>query len=316
MGTIIYQDLTKQDIIEFNQLLTVLNKYAEAGINEVTEKWIINVLDRSLKFFTHLTNEYNFETIERITVNRRVLGKNKRISDVKYLKYPPADLVKSYGRCNLPNQSIFYGSPIIMTALSEMKPRVGDLITKSIWKKIDEEPLKLSPIFHFQPTNGTINPRTHKLEREFFKLLKRDFPEELHNPVTNLSKFIAFHFSRFINPKKNKDYLLSAYFSNKILNEFENGTIEGILYPSVQSHLSFENIALKPEVLDNRFKIIEVRESIVFKDPSDNEKGYGMDGLSDCKDFNYDTGKINWSQSIFQPQKTIDFYKKHFDLEF
>lgn len=315
MGTIIYRNLTKQEIFEFNQLLTVVNKFAEAGINDVSEKWIIDILDHSLKFFTHLTNEYNFQTIERITVNRRVLGKNKRISDIKFLKYPPAELVSNYGRCNIPKQSIFYGSPIIITALNEMKPRVGDLITKSIWENADKKSLKLCPIFHFQPTNGTVNPRSWKLEREFSRLLKRDFPEELHNPVTNLSKFIAFHFSRFIHPEKNKDYLLSAYFSNKILNQFENGTIDGILYPSVQSQLSFENIALKPEILDNHFKIKEVQESIIIKDPSDNEKGYGMDALSNSKEFDYDNGKILWSDSIFQPQNRIDFYKKHFDLD-
>lgn len=307
--------MTNREISDFNQLLNAFNKFSEFGINDATEKWILSVLDNSLPFFTHLINHYEFKTLERITINNRILGSNKRIKDIKFLKYPPADKVTKYGRCNLIGQSVFYGSTMFMTAMSEMKPRVGDLITKSIWKLKSPKHLKICPIFHIQPTNGTMNPNSWELEQEFFKVLKKDFPKELHEPITNLSKFIAFHFSKYVHHKRNKDYLFSAYFSNKILNELDNGTVDGILYPSVQSHLSFENIVLKTDVFDQNYELSEVHESIITKDPSDGGKGYLMDGLNDCKEFDQENGKILWNNAIHQPEEKMEFYKKYIDLD-
>ncbi len=312
LGTIKTSIVTNQEISDFNQLLNAFNKFSAIGINDATEKWMLSVLDNSLPFFTPLINHYEFETLERITINNRILDSNKRIKDIKFLKYPLANIVTKYGRCNLPKQSVFYGSTMFM---SEMKPRVGDLITKSIWKLKKPKQLKYCPIFHIQPTNGTMNPHSWKLEQEFFKVLKKDFPKELHKPVTNLSKFIAFHFSKYVHHKKNKDYLFSAYFSNIILNELDNGTVDGIVYPSVQSHLSFENVVLKTDVFDQNYELFEVHESIITKDPSDGGKGYFSDGLNDCKEFDFESGKILWNNEIHQPKEKMDFYKKYIDLD-
>jgi len=307
--------VTRQEINNFNLLLNTFNKFSEIGINEATEKWILSILDSSLPFFTHLINQYQFETLERITINKRILGSNKRIKKIKFLKYPPAEKVTKYGRCNLPKQSVFYGSTMFMTAMGEMKPRVGDLITKSIWKLKKPKHLKFCPIFHVQPTNGTFNPNSWKLEKEFDKVLKRDFPEEMYEPVNNLSKFIAFHFSKYVHHKKNKDYLFSAYFSNKILNELDGGTIDGIVYPSVQSHLSFDNIVLKTGVFDDNYELSEVHESIVTKDPNDGGKGYLMSGINDCKNFDFKNDNILWNKSIHQPKERMAFYVKHFGVD-
>lgn len=307
--------MTNQEISNFYLLLNTLNKVSETGINEVTEKWILGLLDTSLPFFTHLINKYEFNTLERITINNRILGSNKRIKEIKFLKYPPAQKVTKYGRCNLPKQSVFYGSTLSMTAMNEMKPRVGDLITKSIWKLKEPKHLTYCPIFHIQPTNGTMNPHSWKLEQEFNKVLRRDFPQEMYEPVIYLSKFIAYHFSKFVHHKRNKDYLFSAYFSNKILNELENGTIDGIVYPSVQSHLSFENVVLKTNVFDENYELSEVRESVITKDPSDGGKGYLMDGINDCREFDYDNDKILWNGDIRQPKEKMNFYRERFKVD-
>ncbi|MFW5983139.1 MAG: hypothetical protein ACOCQ4_01465 [bacterium] len=307
--------MTEREISNFNLLLNTFNHFSEFGINEATENWILSVLDSSMPFFTHLINFYQFESLERITINNRILGSNKRIKDIKLLKYPPADKVKKYGRCNLPKQSVFYGSTMFMTAMNEMKPRVGDLITKSIWKLKEPKHLKFCPIFHIQPTNGTFNPHSWELEQEFNKILKRDFPSEMHEPIINLSKFIAFHFSKYVHYKRNKDYLFSAYFANKIMNELVDGAIDGIVYPSVQSHLTLENVVLKTNVFDENYELSEVHESIVTKDPSDNGGGYLMGGINDCKNFEYENDKILWNNNVNQPKERMDYYKEHFKIE-
>lgn len=123
--------MTNQEINNFNSLLNTFNKYSKCGINENIEKWILNTLDNSLPFFGHLTNTYQVDSLDRITINNRILGSNKRIKEIKFLKYPLKNMVVKYGRCNFPNQSIFYGTTMILTALNEMKPKVGDLITKT-----------------------------------------------------------------------------------------------------------------------------------------------------------------------------------------
>jgi hypothetical protein len=307
--------LTRQEINNFNLILNAFNAYSTIGINDVSEKWIISVLDNSLPFFVYLINHYQFDTLERITVNNRVIGTNKRIKEIKLLKYPPPEKVTKYGRCNLPNQSVFYGSTMSMTAMREIKPRVGDLITKTIWKLKEPKQLKFCPIFHAQPTNGTFNPHSYELEQDFEKILNRDFPKAMHEPVTNLSKFNAYHFSKYVHHKSNKDYLFSAYFSNKIMNELESGTIDGIVYPSVQSRLSFENVVLKTNVFDTHYELSEVHESIVIKDPSDGEKGYLMHGINICKEFNYETDKILWNENVRQPKERMDFYKEHYKVD-
>lgn len=307
--------MTKQEISNFNQLLRTFDEFSEIGINEVVEKWILSILDNSLPFFFHLINHYKFETLERITINNRILGSNKRIKEIKLLKYPPADKVTKYGRCNLPKQSVFYGSTMFMTALGEMKPRVGDLITKSIWRLKESKYLKFCPIFHIQPTDGTFNPNSFELEKEFDKVIKRDFSKEVQEPVINLSKFIASHFSKYVNYKNNKDYLFSAYFANKIMNELDGGTIDGIVYPSVQSHLSFDNVVLKTNIFDANYELSNVHESIIIKDPSSGGKGYLMDGINDCKEFDFEKGKILWNDSIYQSKGKIDFYKTNFGID-
>lgn len=307
--------MTNKEISNFNQLLNSFNYLSKVGINDATEKWILSVLDNSLPFFTHLISHYQFDVLERITINYRILDSNKRIKDIKFLKYPPADMVTKYGRCNLPKQSVFYGSTIFTTAMSEMKPRVGDLITKSIWKLKESKSLKFCPIFHNQPTNGTFNPNSRKLEQDFNKILNRDFPEDMHKPITNLSKFIAYHFSKYVHYKSNKNYLFSAYFANKILNELEGGTIDGIVYPSVQSQLSFDNVVLKTDVFDANYVLSEVYESIVNKDPSNGGNGYFMSGINSCNEFDFENDKILWNSNVNQPPEKMEFYKNNYGLD-
>ncbi|WP_370402898.1 hypothetical protein, partial [Tenacibaculum dicentrarchi] len=307
------RELTQIEINEFNLLLNTCNQISMRGIDEQWEKWILRNLPKYLPLFTHLVAFYDFKKLERITVNKRILGTNKRIRNIDFLKYPPAEKVNRYGRCNLKKESIFYGAPMITTALSEMRPKVGELVTKSIWKVKEKHTFKICPIFHIQPTNGTMNPHSFEMEQSFYEDVNKNFKGKTKEAVINLTKFIAFHFSKNVNPDNDRDYIFSAFFANKLLNELDGGTIEGILYPSVKEKLSFENVALKADVFDKYFEIDEVSESIVVKDPSDGGGGLLQYGLSHCKDFN--NKEILWSTEINQPKERMDFYNKEFELD-
>jgi len=308
-------NLTQSELNSLNQLLNSLNEIGRYEILEKSEVFIIKALEELLPFVTHLVAYYKFPKIERVTINKRILKSNKRIRNIDFLKYPPKEYVTNYGRCNLKEQSIFYGAPLITTALSEMRPKVGDLITKSIWKNTTNHNFKICPIFHIQPTNNTFNPRTNDLKNEFYKIIDKQYPDNLKEAIINLSKFVAHHFGKFVNSKNHLNYIFSAFYADKIFNQFEGGTIEGILYPSVKERLSFENLALNADVFDKHFVLDEVQESIVIKDPSDGGNGLLQLGIIHCKDFDFKEKKILWSNNIMQPKERMDYYINTFELD-
>ena len=276
------------------------------------------MLDHSIRFYTYLVYEGVFDRIERITINKSILGSNKRIKNISLLKYPPAHVVKKYGRCNLPNQSVFYGTFAWMIAINEMKPSYGDLITKTIWVNKNNIPLKYFPIFLNQPEGNFINLSTMNYTDAFFNQTEKMFPENARQQVIALAQFISNSFAKRVETKNDRDYLFSAYFSNKILYDFENGQIDAILYPSVKERLSFENIAIKPNAFDNAFKLSEVRESIIVQVPSHRDLGYFMEGIAECKSFNYSTGEILWENATPRYNPTEFENKKklfHLDLD-
>ena len=85
--------LTQIEINEFNILLNTCNQISRRGIDAKWEKWLLIALPQSLPLFTHLIAFLEFPKLERITINKRILGSNKRIHNIDYLKYPLADKV-------------------------------------------------------------------------------------------------------------------------------------------------------------------------------------------------------------------------------
>lgn len=305
------KNMTKIKHEQLRLMIKSITELSKLGINSTTEKIIVNFLNLHLPFFFSTYHLLQFPKLERITINKNVVRENRRITEISHLKYPPEHLVKKNGRCNLVNQSVLYASTQKMTAFSEMRPKVGDLITKSIWKLKTDNYLKISPIVHIQPTNGTVNPRTLEFENEFYKLINKEFKGIERDAIIELSQFVSDSFTKIVTDN-HLDYLVSAYFSDKILNGKDG--VDGIIYPSLKAEFSFENIALKASSFDNNYQLAEVHESIVFKDPYDGDGGLMMYGLSECDDFS--DNKINWSNIINQPKGRIEFLKKEYKLKF
>jgi hypothetical protein len=273
------------------------------------------MLEHAIPFFSNLVLTGTFPELKRITINRNVVGANKRIRDICYLKYPPANKVTKYGRCNLPGQSVFYGTFISMTALFEMRPRIGDLITESTWRLKGDQPLIYCPIFKNQPIRkDVINPRTFNLNQLYIEKLN-EYPINIRRQIDSLVQFVTDSFTKQVHTSNHLNYIFSAYFSNKILNVFENGSIEAIYYPSVKEKLSFENIAIKTDVFDRKYELIEVKDSVVDMDPF-RGGGYFMYGLDECKSFDYAAGKILWEPDCqHQSKETLLELKYKFGFE-
>jgi len=206
----------------------------------------------------NLIGEGYFPIIERITINKKVVNKNIRIDEVDKLKYPPAECVKSYGRANLKNQSVFYGTFDFITAVKEMKPEKGDLITISRWTlKNKYDTLVICPMFLRQPTDRNSNIHLLNLYNWFIKELQR-FPPQLSKPYFEVHRFYSDCFAREISD--NQGYILSALLADKILNQYEGGKVDAIIYPSTKVDLQNQNIAIKKDSFDKKYELSETSE--------------------------------------------------------
>lgn len=217
--------------------------------------------------------EGNFPIIERVTVNKRVLkGNNVRIDKVDKLKYPPAECITKYGRANLKQQSVLYGTFNFMTAVKEMKPEKGDLISVSEWKiKNENYNLIVCPLFMNQPKDETINKRLLNMYNSFMLDLKR-FPPEISRLIFEIHTFYANCFSRKIDSNNNQRYIYTALLADKILNQYNGGGVDAILYPSTQEELRTENIAIKKDSFDKKYELFKTTEKRLVDFSKDGDK--------------------------------------------
>jgi len=195
---------------------------------------------------------------QRLTINRTLPdNKNETIRDLKLLKYPPSESVTKIGRANLKNQSILYGTFILPTAVFELKPTIGDLVTISVWTlKNTNTSLVVFPIIDYNKCSD------FQLLKEFDKAL-RDLPEGLKDIIISDNCIIAKCFSKFVEKGKSTNYLFSASYADSIF-KYNGGEIEAIIYPSVQDPVNSANIAIKPQAFDDKYRISEIRECIVI----------------------------------------------------
>lgn len=301
-------DVTLKDVDNLKTILNHLKMMSEFGIDSSMEQYFLRMLDIAVNFQSYLIHTAKFPEIHRLTINKKILGANKRIHKISFLKYPPNELVKSYGRCNLPKQSVLYASHGGLMIYSEMRPEVGDLVTMSTWKTKNDDTLTFCPIFKNQPPNNTLNLNTHYYNSEFNKMISK-FPPNQLKLVDELTQFIADAFSkRFKHNSNDSNYLISAYFSDIMLNKYQDNDIDAILYPSVQQSLAFENLAIKPEAFDLKYSLVEVDESIVVQTPKDGKGGYFSEGINNSKDFELDNDIIRWGESN-RTEEEMEIYK-------
>lgn len=148
------------DLQILQTFLATLRPYLVKGsIDEAKSKCLIENLDNIISFFSSPIFEMRFAELHRVTINKYLFyGKNQRINEIKFVGYPPAERVKKNGRANYIGQSVFYATTNPITAINEIKPQKGDLITTSIWKqKENGEFLKTIPIFKTTTSNGSVH---------------------------------------------------------------------------------------------------------------------------------------------------------------
>ena len=275
---------------ELNLSLSFLRRYLRK--NSITESKIDILrqhLDKIKEYLPISKRNFRPSQLVRLTINKRIPGNhNDRINSIDYLKYPPERSVSKYGRCNLINNSILYGTFTWLTASNELKPQKGDLVTISTWKPKPNTVLSICPIFFKTTSNGvTHNELSFEFKIQYENFINKNYPKEKHVQLNLLMEFLAECFAKEIDENNHFDYFLSSYLS-KVIFDTSDSQIDTIVYPSVQERLGYSNMAINPNKFDEVFQLIRVEE-VLMNEPGRMNKGTGW-----AKEFDSEKGLILW----------------------
>lgn len=267
-----------------NQKIQFLRNFLKKDSIKEKETEFLKQFFENFSFITGLTYKTKIERFQRVTINSRIFEEEKRISDIKYLENPPEKYVKKYGRANLIGQSVLYATDNPLTALAEMRPEAGQLITISKWKLATDYDLTVNSIFKNSPRKNRVsNSMTMRAQLEYSNLVSKiDYPKGLLDQIDLLIHFICDYFSKEVNDANHFDYFLSAHYANQIFTVLQDGEIDAIFYPSVRQSLELTNIAMKATVFKNNYTLESVEESKLVRF---HNNGWQLEGTGDSKKF-------------------------------
>ncbi len=211
-----------------------------------------------------VSNDLTVHQLYRVVINCSIVGSKKSLTKKRFLSYPPLHIVKKidkFNRANTPKSTIFYGAESIDTALNEIKPQIGDMVSIGVWKPTRDSGTFISyPISHNFAANG-INGNSTGAMAAFLEL-KKNQNQILGNFLEPYFQLLGREYSKPIN--HHYEYLISALFSTRLLEDNNNrGTyfdIECIVYPSVGNKFLTSNIAMRRDVFKKEFELDKVVE--------------------------------------------------------
>lgn len=208
--------------------------------------------------------------------------------------------ILTFGRANEPLQTIFYCSTERETAFFETSSiaRLNSDANKEIystsrWIVQDDLPVATFPI---NDLNRDKNRIAEDLNKHFEELVSK-FHDNGTPDLLNLINLLSTEFARDYH--NSNDYLISSAFANYVydhrgmnLETGEELQMEGLMYPSVQWTESGMNLALTPNVVNDR--LIELDQVVCQKMERVNETVYKDTDTLISKSIDYDNWKINW----------------------
>jgi len=210
-------------ILEYN--LRPLKKYL--GKNTISEKDLdfIKQILQNVTFLSSLIYKQRIDGFQRVTVNSWIKDINRRVEYIKHLKNPPKECVKKYGRANMIGQSILYATFDYITALSEIRPEVGEKITVSFWKLKSDYDLCVTPIFKNSTKDGVIHNELSLRAGILSNKMLKQYDSNMKKQIEIILQFVADAFSKEVQEGNHFDYYLSSHYANKLFYEFENGEL-------------------------------------------------------------------------------------------
>lgn len=194
------------------------------------------------------------------------------------LMAPPVEAIKAYGRCNYPNQSVFYGANNIPTMFAEMRASKGDHFQYFELKTLKQSSIRVGfvgLIDHYRRygSSPAFFGVQHEEIEDTIKSIQSSLSQDEWKKLLLVDAFLSDWFRRKIGPSDNIDYNLTAAFTNF---HFEQ-PVDALVYPSV-AHLGGWNIAIKPSVSLEKFTIVT---GGIYK--LNEDLGYGLYNASAIK---------------------------------
>ncbi len=292
-------DITSDEKQQFLKQLEFLNwscDNAESLSNESVIE-IIDLFPHLVDFLPIIISNLNNPdyTLERITVNELVKQENRRLSSLTELRYPPRQIAASmpYNRASLEGQIVFYaGNMGILPITIETKPTVGQLFTKSKWKLLNGKSLNILVICQ---SDSLVRANPIELGPDFNNYM--DALSKLRPHIKEVVKsaydLIVKAFTKEVNPINRRGYLLSALFSDYVFNK-GGYNIDAIMYPSVPNSGAAMNFAIKPDVLDSAFTMVQADEAILLESPDSTSNMWSCYGTGKCISYDSTSLELEW----------------------
>jgi hypothetical protein len=169
------------------------------------------------------------------------------------------------GRCNEANSPVFYCANSDMTAIIEVRPSIGDLLTVLEVSLIDANQLPLVMTVGIHEFTAKSNPNyggtPPELDRAQQLFLKREGISET-NPLLNA--YLTEEFMKEIGDDNTDRYKITAAIARIMFGQddfyYEDGTpapkqeVHGLAYPSIRADKLGANVAFTTTAADRLYK--------------------------------------------------------------
>ncbi len=233
----------------------------------------------------------------------------------KQLSYPPAEIIKTFQRVNRPHEPMFYCSVGCHSTILELAPQTGDRIAISTWRII--KPLYLNSLGYAEDIFRDAG--SSEWDKKWWVQRRNEDPQILYTNENKLvHDFLNREFTKKVLPNATSQYKTTVAISELFLKElkligqpqienpytnqtepaddFSQLELSGLLYPSVANALNADNLALKPEIVDQCLELVSVQYIEIIKKAESKEE-YESRGL-DYSDTISNSGEIEWNGSF------------------
>lgn len=198
---------------------------------------------------------------------RGVVYKDKPMQK-SYLSYPPKELVTNFQRCNGPCSPMFYCSVDPSAIYFELGVKPGDKVYISKWSVVKEF---------------------------FINRIAAVGELEIDNAVRDtVLTFFETKFSQPIHETYSSQYKVTAAITEKMTTGKINGDdrlLGALSYPSVAHPGRSENLAVKPEIVDQCMQLDYVEEITITSVSDDKTISFDRTDFSS----NFESDRINWT---------------------
>ena len=156
------------------------------------------------------------------------------------IAYPPADRIRTLGRCNRIGQSVFYCSSDVNCVLFEIKP-AKDLVVRATCKVTKQ--LFFQDLGYSQPAFDRLGA-SREVPTPY-----QDFEERLDDTALRIRKFLA---DAFTEPTSRMYPLTVAITENHLRCD----DVAGVLYPAITRNAGCDNLAILPRVVDHSLELV------------------------------------------------------------